>query len=199
MINIDLVAYSQKIVDRLRGLRHSGVKGSADGEAIAVNFSCGSAIRFEVSIDHDGAMVERVGFGSNGCGIMLAGADALADAVSKKKLKELCGLSSDSSLEMIRTQIGPTSDHKAPCIEACIEALREAFANHRRRHAEEFQGERALICTCFAVTEETIAEAISKYRLTTVDDVTNTCGAGGGCGSCTLLIAEMLSGPGIDK
>ena len=78
------------------------------------------------------------------------------------------------------------------CATVCIEALRGAFADFRIRQIEEFQGEKALICTCFGVSEETIESHIRKCRLETVDEVARACNAGSGCGSCRMLIQEII-------
>jgi NAD(P)H-nitrite reductase large subunit len=58
--------------------------------------------------------------------------------------------------------------------------------------SRSFRGEKALVCTCFGVTEETIDEALQISAVQTVEDVTSLCRAGGGCGACTMMIQEML-------
>jgi NifU-like protein len=78
------------------------------------------------------------------------------------------------------------------CADIAIEALHAAFAHLRSRRIEEFTGEKALICTCFGVSEETIETNIRVRHLKTVDDVADACNAGSGCGSCRMLIDEML-------
>ena len=50
-----------------------------------------------------------------------------------------------------------------------------------------------LICRCYFVTETEIVELVSKKKMTTVDEVTEACSAGGGCGSCRPEIAEIIS------
>jgi NifU-like protein len=66
------------------------------------------------------------------------------------------------------------------------------MAEYRRHRIEEFQGEKALICTCFGVSEETIVNVIAENDLTDVDEVSGLCRAGSGCGSCRMLIAELI-------
>jgi len=66
------------------------------------------------------------------------------------------------------------------------------MAAYRERRVEEFQGEKALICTCFGVSEETIVTAISENSLSDVDQVVDLCRAGSGCGSCRMLIQELV-------
>jgi NifU-like protein len=57
---------------------------------------------------------------------------------------------------------------------------------------EEFTGEKALICTCFGVSEETIERVIANNRCETVEEVSQKCNAGSGCGSCQPLIQEII-------
>jgi NAD(P)H-nitrite reductase large subunit len=57
---------------------------------------------------------------------------------------------------------------------------------------EEWSGEKALICTCFGVSEETIENLVKENSLETIEEVTAACNAGGGCGSCQPLIQEII-------
>ena len=123
---------------------------------------------------------------------MIAAADVLAKSLVKKNLTDLHGLDNTDLSKNIFDKLGEFPSNRLECVTSCIEAIREAFAQHRARQIAEFQGEKALICTCFGVSEETIEKMILKNSLETVDEITGVCNAGGGCGSCRLLIQEML-------
>jgi bacterioferritin-associated ferredoxin len=45
-----------------------------------------------------------------------------------------------------------------------------------------------IICKCHQVSESTIRSCIEAKNLTTVEQVTKACDAGGGCHSCHILI-----------
>lgn len=45
-----------------------------------------------------------------------------------------------------------------------------------------------IICKCHQVSESTIRSCIEAKNLTTVEQVTKVCEAGGGCHSCHILI-----------
>ncbi len=47
------------------------------------------------------------------------------------------------------------------------------------------------VCHCEAVNEQTVDAAIASGAHT-VDDVTQRCRAGGGCGSCHRLLEAMI-------
>ena len=99
-------------------------------------------------------------------------------------------------LEDLKTEIEAELEKfpasRTHCLELCLEALQSAFANFRHFQIEEFMGEKALICTCFGISEETIENVIKENSPETVEDIGAVCNAGTGCGSCQPLILEIL-------
>jgi len=49
-----------------------------------------------------------------------------------------------------------------------------------------------IICQCFQVSDETIKAHIKKGDLRKIEQVTEDCGAGGGCQSCHMLIQLFI-------
>ena len=186
------MVYPEKIEVRLKRLRHIPAGNGPNAVGTEANFSCGSSIRFSLSIDIVSNLVADAGFTSNGCGFMLAAADVLADTVKNRRLVDLHGLDDDDLHRQIESDLGENPAARRQCVEACINALRAAFADFRAKQIEEFQGEKALICTCFGVTEENIENQIEEGSLKTVEEVGRACNAGSGCGSCRMLIQEIL-------
>ncbi len=123
---------------------------------------------------------------------MLAAADVLSEYVSGRELKELHGLPNDELRTHVSRVLGELPDERHDCAISTIEALRSAFNDLRSRRVKEFRGEEALICTCFGVSQERIEILIDETKLETVDEITRACNAGAGCGSCKMLIQEML-------
>ncbi len=123
---------------------------------------------------------------------MIAAADVLIEATTGRPLIELHALNDHELGSILKAKLGFVEKRRQSCADACLGALHAAFADFRLKQIEEFRGELALICTCFGVTEETIEREIADRGLRTVDDVTDFCKAGGGCGSCRMLIQEML-------
>ncbi len=78
------------------------------------------------------------------------------------------------------------------CVEVVSDAIRAAFADRRDRLIDEFHGDDALICTCFGVGETSVREAIYIGSIETVDGIAAATNAGAGCGSCRMLIQEIL-------
>ena len=166
---------------------------SADGTAIEANLECGSVIRMSLSLDNAAGSVSNARFLSNGCGYMLAAADVLAEYVHGRPLEDLHGLMAEELRTLVEGKLAEYPQERRGCLDSCISALRAAFADARQRRIEEFSGEKALVCTCFGVSEETIERVVADQHAKTVEDVTRISRAGGGCGACILLIRDMLA------
>lgn len=186
------MVYPEKIRKKIAKPQHQRSLAAANAAATAANFSCGSFVRFSLLIDEEGRFVADVSFLSNGCGFMIAAANVLAESVTGKSLSDLHGLTDADLNTHIQTSLDEFPRERRECSNTCIEALRAAFADHRDRLVEEFRGEKALICTCFGVSEEAIEALIAKGLATTIEDIGLKCNAGSGCGSCRMLIQEML-------
>jgi NifU-like protein len=169
--------------------------GIADGDNARgkdASFICGAFVAFSIAIDADTKSVVGARFRTNGCGYMIAAADCLTEMVKGKHLSDLHGLNENDLRDLIFEMLGELGASRQQCADCSIRALRSAFADYRSRQVEEFRGEKALICTCFSVTVETLELNINEKLIKTVDEVTQRCRAGGGCGSCRMLIQEML-------
>jgi nitrite reductase (NADH) large subunit len=52
----------------------------------------------------------------------------------------------------------------------------------------------ALICSCEAVTKETICNAVTNQQITTIDGMKKCTKAGTGCGGCVPLVKDLITG-----
>jgi NifU-like protein len=184
--------YSKKISERFYALENVGSATSANAVGTNATFVCGAALRFSLRIEKDTKEIVEAKFKTNGCGYLIASADVLAEQISGKKLNELHGLDKSVLQAQIESELDEFPKNRKHCLELCLETLQFAFADFRNSQIEEFTGEKALICTCFGVSEETIENVIRENALETVGEVSETCRAGGGCGSCQPLIQEIL-------
>lgn len=185
---ISVPVYPSRIV-RV-GLDNAGKLGDADACGRSASFVCGCVVAIELAIRDE--RIAAVGFTTNGCGYMAACAQTFAASIEGAGLTDLHGLD-DAALEgLITESLRDLPEGRVHCLAVTQEALHAAFAELRRQRVESFEGEAVLVCSCFGVTEETIEDAIAASRSTSVDEVTNVTRAGGGCGSCRMLIQEML-------
>jgi NifU-like protein len=81
------------------------------------------------------------------------------------------------------------------------EALMAAIENYKSKGTVQPPSAKKghIVCTCFGVTDEEIKRVIADNDLTTVEQVTNYCKAGGGCGGCKGEIEKLITQVQGDK
>ncbi|HEV8591537.1 MAG TPA: iron-sulfur cluster assembly scaffold protein [Pyrinomonadaceae bacterium] len=163
-----------------------------DAVGTSASFECGCFVRFYLGVNITTQVIERTFFQTNGCGYMVASAKVLGQQLKGKNLRDLHGLDSSETAADVHKNLGDFPLERLQCREVAIEAVTNAFAEYRLKQVEEFRGEKALICTCFGVSEETIETFIAEKHLREVSEVSAICNAGSGCGSCHFLIQEMI-------
>lgn len=186
--------YPPKVSERFAAAKNAGKPPCANAAGTGASFVCGSFVRFSLEIDAETREIREAKFKSNGCGFAIAAADVLAEIIVGLKLVELHGLNKKVQWEKIESKLEQFNADRIHCAEICIDALQNALADFRRLQIEEFTGEKALICSCFGVSEETIEKVVRENYCETVEEVTKICNAGGGCGSCRFLIQEIIDG-----
>lgn len=184
--------YPEKISERFHSPKNVG--GTAGANAVGTNatFVCGAVLRLSLRIEKDTKKIVAAKFKTNGCGFLVASVDVLTEQITGKKLNELHGLDKSVLQNVIESELGKFENHRGHCLDLCLETLQDAFADFRAFQIEEFSGEKALICTCFGVSEETIENLIKENSFETVEEITDACNAGGGCGSCQPLLEDII-------
>jgi NifU-like protein len=92
----------------------------------------------------------------------------------------------------IAEYLGGLPEQKMHCSVMGREALEAAIENYQIGGKKKHELEGNVICTCFGVTDKEIERVIRENNLTTVEEVTNYCKAGGGCGGCQGEIEKMI-------
>ncbi len=184
--------YPQKVILRLERVKNAGVPERIDCSGRDVSFVCGTAAQFALQIDKTEKRIVQAKFKTSGCSFAVAAADLLAEIITDKTLFDLKGLDQERLAKKIQAQLGEFPPERRQCLEMVLKALKAAFMDFRAKQLEEFVGEKALICTCFGVSEDTIEKLISEGKAKTVEEVGRICRAGTGCGSCQFLIQEIL-------
>jgi NifU-like protein len=188
--------YTPEIAKKLASLKYAARGGPANAVGTGAGFVCGSFVRFYLQIDTGTNEIKNAAFKTNGCGFAIAAAELLAERLIGRCLTDLHGLDSSEFNAVLATELGEYPEERAHCFEIALDALRGALADFRTLRLEEFRGERALICTCFGVSEDTIERIITEGSPETVEEVSRLTRAGSGCGSCRMLIQEMLDATG---
>lgn len=172
--------YPQEIADAIREPKFCRAVSGANAVGAEAKFDCGCFVRVEMAISDVDSTIGDIGYRTNGCGYMVAAAESISTRLA------------DSSLLHLHGDIDRTSSDRPDCSSAVVRAVKNAFADHRSRLLEEFSGEKALICTCFGVTEETIEDFVTSAHPDTVEEVSANLRAGSGCGSCRMMIQEII-------
>ena len=185
--------YPEKISERFYALKRVGKAEKTNAVGTGASFVCGTFVRFFLEIDEQTKEIKDAKYKSNACGFALAAAEVLAEKIGRKKLTELHGLENAELKIDLENELGKFPDARTHCAEICFDALHAALNDFRSMQIEEFTGEKALICTCFGVSEEEIENVIETNAVESVEEVTDVCNAGGGCGSCRMLIEELIA------
>lgn len=183
--------YPPKINERFCNPSNAGkLNDSAVGRY--ATFICGTSLKFYLQIENETKKIIQAKFQTSGCGYAIAAADILAEIIVGKNLTELHGLNHQYLQVEIENILGAFENGRSHCLELSLDTLQAALSDYRQSQIEEFVGEKALICTCFGVSEETIENIVRKYSVETVEEVSDICNAGDGCGSCRFLIQEII-------
>ena len=184
--------YPDKINTRFGVPEHSGKAALSNAVGTGASLVCGSFVRVYLEIDAENKTIREARYRTNGCGFAVAAAEVLAENIVGRKLTDLQGLDHAEFLGEIERHLDEFPPARSHCAEICFDALQAAFNDFRALQNEEFAGEKALICTCFGVSEDVIETLIAENDAASVESVGELCNAGTGCGSCRFLIQELI-------
>jgi NifU-like protein len=188
--------YSEKVMDHFLNPRNAGEIQDADGVGEVGNILCGDAIKLYIKLAPDQKTIEEARFQTFGCASAIASASALTEMLKGKTVEEAASLTNQDIADFL----GELPEEKMHCSVMGMEAFQSALENLREKHPEfvlpggmsPAEGEDRIVCQCFNVTERKIREVILANKLSTVEQVTHYCKAGGGCGGCIPDIEEIL-------
>lgn len=175
--------YPPKIQARFINPQNAGEILNADAVGNAGSFVCGAVLRFYLRAENEKIVAAR--FKSAGCGYLSAAADLWCEKIVGKTLAEIDAV-------QIEAELSSFPAAKKHCLELIFDAAAAAKRHLRTNRLADWNGDEILICTCFGVSEKTIAAVIAENNLDSVSQVTKLCRAGGGCGSCQVLIQDIL-------
>jgi len=153
------------------------------------SFQCGAILRVSLHID-EAQRITEAKFKAAGCSVLVAAASLLIDSVIGKTTGEAAAAA--QHLDQLEEKLGTLPAERNECVLLACEALVSAIRNYSDSARDEWEGDEALICTCFCVSERTIEREIQENALRTIAQVTAACSAGGGCRSCYPLIEDIL-------
>jgi NifU-like protein len=191
--------YTDKVKDHFRNPRNVGLIQDPDGVGEVGSLACGDALKLTFKLDEKKERIVDAKFQTFGCASAIASSSALTEIIKGMTLEEAAKVTNQD----IAHFLGGLPEQKMHCSVMGREALEMAIANYKTGEVQEKKElEGRVVCTCFGVTEDEIVRVIRENNLSTVDDVTHYCKAGGGCGGCKGEIAEIIArvrGTAVEK
>jgi len=169
--------------------RHVGEVSEPSFVGRSASLKCGASLRISLNID-ESQKITAAKFKAAGCSVAVASASLLIEQVLNKTTAEAASLSQQPAL--LAAQLGVVPADRSECAPLACEALVAAIRSFSNSTRDEWEGDEALICTCFCVSERTIEREIQTSGLQSIAEVTAACSAGGGCRSCYPLIQDIL-------
>ncbi len=148
------------------------------------SFDCGAVLHISIQVDDSQRIVDAK-FKAAGCSTLIAAASLLTEHVK--------GMTTGDAARVTKLSEWVNGHDGKDCAVLSFEALRLAIQQYSGSIRSEWEGDEALICTCFGVSQSRIEKEIESKGLTTIVEVTRACNAGAGCRSCYPLIEDLLS------
>jgi NifU-like protein len=179
--------YTDKVKDHFFNPRNVGEIEDADGVGEVGSLACGDALRLTFKLDKDGRIADAK-FKTFGCASAIATSSVLTELIKGRTLEEAMKVTNKEIAEYL----GGLPEQKMHCSVMGREALEAAIDNYRTGGKGKHEIEGTIVCTCFGVTDKEIERVVRENDLTTVEQVTNYCKAGGGCGGCHGEIEKII-------
>ncbi|UCE99787.1 MAG: Fe-S cluster assembly protein NifU [Planctomycetota bacterium] len=179
--------YTDKVKEHFFNPHNVGEIEHPDGVGEVGSLACGDALRLTFKLDENGK-IKDAKFKTFGCASAIATSSVLTDMLKGLTIDEAAKITNKD----IADYLGGLPEQKMHCSVMGREALEAAIENYRSGGRKKRELEGTVVCTCFGVTENEIERVIRENNLTTVEQVTNYCKAGGGCGGCQGEIEKIL-------
>ena len=179
--------YTDKLKDHFFNPRNVGEIENPDGIGEVGSLACGDALKLTFKLDESGR-IKDAQFKTFGCASAIATSSVLTEMIKGKTLEEAAKVTNKD----IAGHLGGLPEQKMHCSVMGREALEAAIENYRNGGKKKHELQGRVVCNCFGVTENEIERVIQENNLTTVEEVTNYCKAGGGCGGCQGEIEKII-------
>lgn len=181
--------YTDDVMEQFHHPRNVGKIDEPDGVGEVGSLACGDALTLMFKLDNENR-IEDVKFQTFGCASAIASSSVLTEMIKGMTLEEASRVTNKD----IVNELGGLPDQKMHCSVMGQEALEAAIADYYDRKGGDapVTQKGQIVCSCFGVTDVEIRKVVHENDLTTVEEVTNFCKAGGGCGGCKERIAELV-------
>ncbi len=150
---------------------------------------CGGVLRISLELD-EYQRVSEARFKVAGCSFLIGLASLFTERLKGLTSGEAAAMAQATANSIAERETMPAE--RSCCSHLPSQALLAAIRSYSDSVRREWNGDEALICTCFCVSEKRIEREIKFGGLHTIDEVTKVCRAGAGCGSCLPLIEQII-------
>ncbi|HUV40335.1 MAG TPA: Fe-S cluster assembly protein NifU [Sedimentisphaerales bacterium] len=189
--------YTEKLKDHFFNPRNVGEIENPDGVGEVGSLACGDALKLTFKLDANGR-IKDARFKTFGCASAIATSSVLTEMIKGMTIDQAGKVTNKDIAEYL----GGLPEQKMHCSVMGREALEAAIENYLTGGRKKHKLEGKVVCTCFGVTKKEIEKVILENNLSSVEEVTNYCKAGGGCGGCKgeiEKIIERFQGSAADK
>jgi len=179
--------YTDNVRDHFFNPRNVGEVENPDGVGEVGSLACGDALKLTFKLDENGK-IKDAKFKTFGCASAIATSSVLTEMIKGLTLEEAINVTNKD----IADYLGGLPEQKMHCSVMGREALEAAIENYKSGGKKKHELEGKVVCTCFGVTDKEIERVVLENDLTTVEEVTNYCKAGGGCGGCQAEIEKII-------
>jgi len=176
---------SQVARDEFLNPRNVGDVAEPNFVGRAGSLDCGAALRVSIQVD-DSQRITDARFKAAGCSTLIAAASLLTERAK--------GMTTGDAAACGELPEAIHHFSQRDCVALAYEALINAVQGYSDSIRDHWEGDEALICTCFGVSESRIEKEVAARGLKTISQVTRACNAGAGCRSCWPLIEDLLAG-----
>ncbi|OHB60729.1 MAG: Fe-S cluster assembly protein NifU [Planctomycetes bacterium GWF2_42_9] len=180
--------YNKKVMDYFLHPVNAGEIENPDGVGEEGSLACGDALKLTFKLGTDGRIADAK-FKTFGCASAIASASIMTEMIKGLTLEEAAKITNKDIVD----KLGGLPAQKMHCSVMGMEALQAAIANYHKgkgKTVKKVDGK--IVCTCFGVTDKEIEKVVIENNLDSVEQVTNFCKAGGGCGSCRGEIQMII-------
>jgi NifU-like protein len=180
--------YNKKVMEYFLHPVNVGEIENPDGVGEEGSLACGDMLKLTFKLDKEGRIAD-VKFKTFGCASAIASSSVMTEMVKGLTLEEASKITNKDIVD----KLGGLPEQKMHCSVMGMEALQAAIANYQSGKGNQPKKvEGKIVCTCFGVTDKEIERVILENNLDSVEQVTNYCKAGGGCGSCRGEIQMII-------
>jgi len=179
--------YTDKVRDHFFNPRNVGEIENPDGIGEVGSLACGDALKLTFKLDKNGRIADAK-FKTFGCASAIATSSVLTEMIRGMTVEQAARVTNKD----IADYLGGLPEQKMHCSVMGREALEAAIENYQTGGRKKHELAGKVVCTCFGVTDKEIERVIVENNLTTVEQVTNYCKAGGGCGGCKGEIEKII-------